>query len=163
MKEIQLTQCKVAIVDDDDYERLSQFNWHFNKHGYAMRNVCNGKGRHKMSFMHREILELSKDDGKYVDHINGDKLDNRRENLRVCSNAENVHNQGIRKNNTSGLKGVVWHKVARKWFAQITINRKNKYLGLFATPDDAHEAYCAAALKYHGQFANFGERCVATD
>lgn len=91
-----------------------------------------------------------------IDHINCDPADNRLCNLRACSQAENQHNQGLRKTNKSGFKGVSWMPKQRKWRAAIFVNSKQKHLGLFTDPQEAYSAYCKAALEYHGEFANLG-------
>lgn len=161
MKEIQLTRGKVALVDDEDFEWLNQWKWHVSKYGYAMRHFILQDGKRTKKYMHRQILELEKGDGKFVDHIDGNILNFCRSNLRICSKPENNRNQCIRKNNTSGFKGVCWHKASRKWMAHITGNGNYQYLGLFHTPEAAYAAYCEAALKQHGEFANFGDGCVA--
>ena len=163
MKEIQLTQGKVALVDDEDFEWLNQWKWGVDKDSYAMREgPRNGEYRTTLK-MHRLIAGLIKGDGMCVDHINGNKLDNRRENLRVCSRSENQHNQRLSKANTSGFKGVHFHKATRKWMARIKISSKIKYIGTFDTPEAAHEAYCKSAIALHGEFANFGHGCVTLE
>jgi hypothetical protein len=91
--------------------------------------------------------------GMDIDHINGDGLDNRWSNLRLATRAENIRNSRTKATNTSGFKGVSWHKRDRKWQAHIKINGRSKNLGLFEAPEDAHAAYVAAAQKYHGEFA----------
>ncbi len=93
--------------------------------------------------------------GMIVDHINGDTLDNRRANLRVCTMAQNVRNRKKPRTNTSGYKGVHWMPRHKKWMAKITCAGKHIFLGLFDDPAEAHAAYCAAAKKYHGDFARF--------
>lgn len=111
--------------------------------------------------MHRVILGLIHGDGKEADHINGDTLDNRRENLRVCEHKDNVRNIRFNSKNTSGFKGVSYHKVRRKFQAYIGVDGKRLYLGLHDTAEDAHAAYRKAADKYHGEFANYGvEKCT---
>lgn len=90
-----------------------------------------------------------------IDHINNIKDDNRFINLRPATLSQNMHNQGKRKNNTSGFKGVSFHGGANKWMAQIKVNWENKYLGVYSTPQEAHAAYCKAAKKHHQQFARF--------
>lgn len=90
-----------------------------------------------------------------IDHINGIKDDNRIINLRLATTSENMSNRGMQANNTSGHKGVYWHKKDSKWTAQIRVNGRNKYLGQFTDPEDAAAAYKKAAPEYHGTFANF--------
>jgi len=160
MKEIQLTRGSIALVDDDDFEWLSRFSWRLDSYGYAMRTTARTNSGRTSALMHREILGLFKGDGLCCDHINGDKLDNRRANLRVCSTSDNNRNQRLSKDNTSGFKGVCWNKQSKKWQANITVNWKQKSLGLFATPSQAHDAYQKAAIEFHGDFANFGNGCV---
>lgn len=91
-----------------------------------------------------------------IDHINGDGEDNRLCNLRACTQADNQHNQAVRKTNKSGYKGVCWSDRLGRWRATIFINGKQKHLGLFDCPEEAHKAYCAAADELHGDFANHG-------
>lgn len=91
-----------------------------------------------------------------IDHHNGDKSDNRLDNLRLCDNSGNQHNQGKRKTNTSGYKGVSWHKQSNCWRATIYVNSRQRSLGLYERPEDAYSAYCEAARELHGQFANPG-------
>ncbi|EMH4108092.1 HNH endonuclease [Serratia marcescens] len=95
---------------------------------------------------------------KHIDHIDGDKTNNRIDNLRLCTHNQNQHNQGIRKNNKSGFKGVSWMKSLRKWQAQICCNSKVKHLGFYDEKEDAARAYDKAAIEFHGEFAwtNFG-------
>lgn len=157
MAEIQLTKGYVAIVDDEDFEGLSKFKWHvacsnFGK-PYASRKPIAGENRKETNIrLHRFILRAK--DGEHVDHINGDTLDNRRCNIRVCTPAENMRNRPIQSNSTSGYKGVSWHKHRSKWRAQIKINGRKKHLGYFDNPKDAYMAYCLAAAELHGRFAN---------
>ena len=87
-----------------------------------------------------------------IDHINGDKADNRLANLRPATNAQNMRNLGAYATNTSGHKGVTWHKRAGKWMAQITVDGKCRYLGLFADKNAAVEAYASASAEMHGEF-----------
>lgn len=88
-----------------------------------------------------------------VDHINGDTLDDRRENLRLATNSQNQHNAKRRIDNSSGYKGVAFHKLSGKWSASICYQGKQKHLGLFATPEAAYEARCKKALELHGDYA----------
>ena len=148
MKEIELTQGKVAIVDDEDYEWLSRWKWYYGN-GYAVRHSTRFLGR-KHIFMHREILGTP--DGMETDHINRDCLDNRRENLRACNGSQNRMNTSIPITNKSGYKGVVWNASRKKWQAQIGINYRRKYLGLYNTASAASDAYNKAALELFGEF-----------
>jgi len=107
----------------------------------------------KLVRLHRLIAGAVEKDQK-VDHINGNTLDNRRSNLRICSNSENLRNRGKNINNTSGYKGV--SKRRNKWAAQVKHNYKTIFLGLFDTPEEAHEAYKRAADKLHLEYKNYG-------
>lgn len=95
--------------------------------------------------------------GEFPDHINGNGLDNRRENLRLATRSQNSINRGKQSNNKSGYKGVSWNKRDKRWTAQITINKHIINLGGFDTPEQAYEAYKEAAKQYHGTFANLGD------
>jgi hypothetical protein len=150
MKRIPLTQNKWAIVDDEDYENLSGFKWRYS-HGYAIRHPSRAMGKRKNIFMHREIMQTPQN--MATDHINLDTLDNRRSNLRVCTHGQNQANRGKLSNNTSGYKGVSWHKSSRKWAANIRYMDKQIYLGKYTNKEDAAQAYDRAALKYYGEFA----------
>jgi hypothetical protein len=94
---------------------------------------------------------------KYIDHINGDKHDNRIANLREATNQQNCLNKKLNKNNTSGIKGVSWYKPSKKWYAQLSINGKIKNLGYFEDIELAELVVKEAREKYHGDFANHGE------
>jgi hypothetical protein len=107
-------------------------------------------GKTETVLLHRFITNCPF--GKQVDHVSGDTLDNRRENLRFCTHAENTRNAQKRKDNKSGFKGVSWQGQKKKWRACISVNSKNKHLGLFTTAEAAHEAYVVASQKYHGEF-----------
>jgi len=154
MKEIQLTQGKVTLVDDEDFEYLNQWRWHVSNDNYARRTIYNDK-LFKALFMHREIMKVSK--GLLVDHINGNSLDNRKLNLRICTNSQNLRNRLKNINNTSGYKGVRLINSTKKWRAQIWLNSKYYHLGLFNNIKDAARAYNEAAVKYHGEFANLNK------
>lgn len=161
MKKIPLTQGKFAIVDDEDYERIvAMGSWHFNN-GYASSSLAykkpNGKWGKKTLYMHRAIMHLDFLDKRLIDHINHDRLDNRRKNLRICSHLQNIRNSKKQKNNTSGYKGVSFNKNSQKFRAQIRFNNKNMCIGSFECPKEAAKAYNEAALKYHGEFANLNK------
>lgn len=152
MDRIKLTRGKYALIDSEDYERVSQFTWNCLKIGYAQ---CNRRaGEHSRKYMHRFILDYP--DG-LVDHINGDKLDNRKFNLRVCNQSSNSANAKKSINNTSGFKGVSWDKKAKKWGAYLTKNYKHIFCGYFEDKEVAAAAYNARALKEFGEFAKLNK------
>lgn len=143
------------LVDDDDFDYLNQWKWKIGKRGYAVRgvydHVCNGKRLYKDVTLHRLVIRARP--GEMVDHINGDKLDNQKSNLRLCNHAENMRNTKLSTRNTSGYKGIYWHKRSQYWQAYITYNQKHMYLGRYVDKMDAVKAYNAAAEKYFGVFA----------
>lgn len=152
MKTIPLTHGKFAIVDDEDFEMLNQHKWCLlGEGGYARRAINIGKNRTSTMLMHRLIMGSVK--GEEVDHINMDKLDNRRANLRKATSQQNRCNRPKPRNNKSGYKGVRWHKGA--WEAYIGLNGKFIHLGRFGGINDAALAYQAAAKKLHGEFARW--------
>lgn len=153
MKEIVLTRGKVAIVDDDDFERLNQFKWCFDN-VYAKRGVYIPETQGTKTLrMHNDILTAPK--GMVVDHINLNKLDNRKENLRVVSRQyNNIHRaKGCR--NKTGFVGVQYipHLKLKKWTAEIRMNGKRFYLGYFHTAIEAAREYNKHALKHFGEYA----------
>ena len=155
-RQIELTQGKVALVDDEDYEWLSQWKWYAAPHrgtSYVHRN--SPRPLRQCIHMHREILGLSvsPDDGVIVDHIDGNGLNNVRDNLRICSRQENLFNRAPQSNNTSGYKGVSWMSSRNKWHVRIKAMGKDHYIGLFADLEEAARAYDDAAKKLHGEFA----------
>ena len=150
MKEIGLSNGMVALVDDDDFERISA------KHWTARQDKRSGKyyavnGSHSMQ---REVMGLKPGDGYEVDHREPlETLNNQKYNLRVSTTAQNQMNRGRNKNNRSGYKGVSWHSNKQLWVAQIGIAGRIVFLGRFRTPEEAHRVYCEAAEKLHGEFA----------
>jgi HNH endonuclease len=150
MKQIPLQNGKFTLVDDEDYEALSKFKW-FCGTKYAYRSQWDRvKRKNKNFFMHREIMQTPK--GFHTDHINCDKLDNRRSNLRICSVSENLHNTRTPHTNTTGYKGTSWCKIKKKFRARIRIDKKLIALGCFDSVIDAHEAYCVAVREKFGKF-----------
>lgn len=154
MREIPLSQGKVAIVDDEDFERLSQYKWHTRRSTetlfYARRKPWAGGDRFDI-LMHREILQAPK--GVWVDHVDGNGLNNTRNNLRLCTVAENSRNQKKQSGKSSQFKGVGWSKHSRKWRAYIRIDGKSVQIGLFTNESEAARAYDAVAGVAFGQFA----------
>jgi hypothetical protein len=166
MKTIPLSQGKVALVDDADFEKVNQFEWYaaYNPAGrwYAQGGVRSANGKWTIQMMHRVIMGLEHGDPRQVDHKNREMtLDNRRKNLRVATVKQNRQNAGLSKNNTSTFKGVSWHKATEKWEARISTGCKRIHLGNFETPKIAAQAYDAAVLKYHGVFAVTNEMLTA--
>jgi hypothetical protein len=163
MKSIKLTQGKEAIVDNEHFDELNQYKWSCDSHGYAVRfttiqsqNKKLGiKQKRKTILMHKVINNTP--DGFHTDHINGNTLDNRKDNLRTATASQNQGNTNKRVNNTSGFKGVSWSKRANKWVAQIRCNNQQLYLGLFDNLQEAAIAYNNKALELFGEFASIGE------
>ena len=143
MREIILTQGKVALVDDENFERLNQFKWCAAKIGkmfYAQRSIPKINGKQATIVMHREIMGKPPK-GFEIDHENGNGLWNLKNNLRFVTNRQNCQNKRNGKNKSSQFPGVSWKKKNKKWQAYITINGINKYLGYFTDECEAFEAY----------------------
>lgn len=158
MKLIKVTKGLYTLVDDDDYEELSKYKWYASKKSknydkyYIERRIRYPDGSSKIFKMHRIIMNAPP--GKNVDHINGNPLDNRKCNLRLCSQSQNNMNSKLQKNSTTGYRGVSWHKKAGKWRAYINVNRKQYHLGLYDDINDAIDAYNKASIEKHGEYAN---------
>ena len=162
MRTIPLTQGKVAIVDEEDFEILNEFKWTAQKdHGYprwyAIRKEEQNNGKWKLIIMHRQILNAPHK--VYVDHINHDGLDNRKHNLRLCTSSQNQKNRGLQKNNTSGLNGVSFDKRKKKWYAYVIKSKHQISLGFFYDKDEAGRVVDKKAKELFGEFAllNFPE------
>ena len=144
------------MVDDADYEWLSQWKWHANgqlPYVYAMRSLSVGGRRQKPIAMHREILGITAEPRTvYVDHKNHNTLDNRRSNLRQCGNKGNQGNRQHQQG-SSGYRGVSLNKQAGTWRARLIVDCKERHLGNFADERDAAVAYDAAAIEHFGEFA----------
>jgi hypothetical protein len=143
-KQIPLTQGKVALVDDEDYERLNSFKWCAQKSRntyYAIRSVKNNGKNHTIR-MHLMLIDVPKD--MNTDHINNNGLDNRKENLRVVTIRENQQNRIASINKTSKYVGVSWNTRDKRWRAQIYHNGVHRDLGNYKDEEDAHEAYLKA-------------------
>jgi hypothetical protein len=151
MKFIKLTQGKETIVDDEDYENLNQWKWHYHNQGYAKRTLKK-KNKTTKIYMHRFIMNLNSN--LTIDHINGNGLDNRKCNLRIANKSENSMNSNKQTKLTSSIyKGVTWHKQCKKWVAQIGHKRKHYSLGLYLTEKEAALAYNKKAKELFGEFA----------
>lgn len=142
---------KTVMVSDEDFNKVSHLNWYINNSGYASTRRVNGKG----SLMHRIILCAEK--YQEIDHIDGNRLNNQRENLRFVSRAQNNMNQKPCRGKTSKYKGVYFAKDRMGYRAQIKANNKCIKLGTFNTEIEAARAYNESALKYFGQYARLNE------
>src|SRR3990167_10671310 len=163
MNKIKLTQDKFTLVDDEDFEYLNQFHWSFTgNNGYA-----GAMHKGKRIYMHRIILNVPK--GFQADHVNHNKLDHRRSNLRVVTQSQNNMNR-IVTNNKHGYKGVYFYDNKkyykkktdletnpRSWVARLKINKKVIRLGTFFTKEDAAQSYNEAATKYFGKYAKLNQ------
>jgi len=159
VKIIPLRQGKEATVDDCDYEYLTQWKWQFHRPGnrrtgYASRREKAGEKCRRI-YMHCLVLARSglMVDGRHVDHVDGNGLNNCRGNLRASTTSQNHANRPGNRNNTSGFKGVSWNRGAGKFEAHITVSRHKLHLRYFDDPRDAARAYNEAALKFYGEFA----------
>lgn len=160
MIKIPLTQGKFALIDDEDWPAISGYKWHAAKFPhtfYAKSNIPIGDGKGTTIRMHSIIL--CPNTGQQVDHINHNGLDNRRNNLRLCTNQQNQGNRRKWKPKSSLYKGVFWDKQKNKFRASIRRNMKLKHLGCFHDEIEAAKAYDIEALKHFGEFAliNFKE------
>lgn len=152
MKEIPLTKGQIALVDDADYEWLNQWKWCYLGERYAAR-WDNDANPRQLIYMHRLIMQTP--EGMRTDHINLNKLDNRRNNLRIVTNSQNGMNipKQPKRCCSSRYKGVSWSKKCSKWQAYITKNRKVTYIGLFTDEIEAARAYDVKAFELFGEFA----------
>lgn len=151
MARLQLLRGEVALLDDEDLAKVTELskgkhNWYLSTVGYPV--ILAGRG--KTIYLHRLIMGAPK--GKQVDHINGDKLDNRKSNLRICDQKQNVRNKRVVKSK-SGHLGVYWSNQNKKWNAQIGLDGKSTSLGFFDDINDAIKARQKAEKAYFGEFA----------
>lgn len=150
-REVVISQNRIALVSEEDYPAIAAVPW-FYALGYARRNAPRQHyTRGPQIQMHRVIIGAK--EGEEVDHINGNTLDNRRENLRICTHAENVRNRIKRTHTSSIYKGVHRRSDTGKWRAAIAVDARTVHLGTYTTEVEAAMAYNTAALHYHGRFA----------
>lgn len=154
-REIPLTRNQVAIVDDEDYDWLSQWKWTFTQKsarytGYAYRHVYKSGGGVSKIFLHRLILDAPP--GVGVDHINGNGLDNQRSNLRLATHQQNMRNRRSQDGGTSIYKGVRQQK-CEQWQASLHVDGTYRAIGVFNSEIEAAKAYDAAAVYHYGEFA----------
>lgn len=168
MKEIKLTRGAVALVDDEDFERLSKHKWSMvpGNRGtpYAAGAIKDENGKWRFTRMHRFLMQ-AKDPSMVVDHINGNGLDNRRENMRLISQRENCINQPKPRKSKSGFRGVVFRKdCANRYQAVIRIDGRVSSLGFYDTAEEAARVRDAKAREVQGElcgFLNFPEEACA--
>lgn len=148
-----------AVIDEEDIAAISKYRWSATDGGgqypYVTRSASR-KGIRKHIKLHRVLINAPA--GLEVDHINGNSLDNRKVNLRICSHAQNlmnIHNKSMR--GVSGYKGVARVTRSAKWRAYIKPNNKQKHLGIFSTPEAAARAYNVAAREYFGEYAQLNK------
>ena len=160
MRKIPITKGLAAIVDDDDYEKLRQYNWSYHGRGYAARGF-HKDGKLVIVKMHQAVMGKTPE-GYVIDHINGNKLDNRKTNLRLVTIQQNTFNSSARqmvagKPCRSRYKGVHWRDERGKWVSRITKDGKHYYLGLFDTEVQAAAAYNNAAKSLFGDYAKLND------
>ena len=155
MKEIPIGHGFFALVDDEDFKWLSNWTWRTHWSRGKRQYVCRGEqvdGEYVTFLMHRVIMDALP--WMQIDHINGNTFDNRKENLRFCTNQQNNFNKFTKRPSKSGVTGVRYHDDCRKWQARIELNCKEKNLGFFLTKEEAANARRDAVLLHHGKFAN---------
>lgn len=148
---VPLTQGYEAVIDIEDVGLAEGWNWYAKVYPRVVYAARRCKGPQREVKLHRLICDTS--GGLHVDHIDGNGLNNRRSNLRACTQAENNRNTGLRSNNKSGYKGVHLCKVTNKWRASIRLDGRVASLGLYEAPEAAYAAYCKHVATYHGEFA----------
>ncbi len=160
MKEIKLTNSeRVALVDDEDFEEISKYKWHF--HGGRARTTRHDPKKYKETarrsrivgtYMHRMLLKAGPTDE--IDHVDRNPLNNKKSNLRFCTRSQNIQNTPRRAMGSNTYKGVTYRKESGAWRARIVVNGKRLSLGEGRDPKELARLYNAAALKYHGAFAH---------
>lgn len=140
--------CAYVIVDAADADWVNQWRWSLTDNGYAKR-YARIDGARQQVYLHRALLGFGPDDRVQVDHINRDKLDNRRCNLRPATRAENNQNSSSQRGSSSKYRGVYWSSVNQRWVAQVKVNRRSTHVGCFTNEDEAGEAARQARLRIY--------------
>jgi hypothetical protein len=153
MKSIPLTKGRVALIDDEDYERVSQYKWCLSCGRYAQSKM--GNRRNKPVYLHRFIMNAQP--GQEVDHINRNTLDNRRSNLRFCSHQKNMANSVHVKKGASGYRGVFLDKRRGTFYAQVVVNGKAYTSSGYRTAKEAAIAYNKMNNQHNGEFGILNE------
>ncbi len=154
MIEIPLSNGFNAQIDEEDFVKINMYKWYASLFGnvwYAYSTYTPSKGKSKTIQLHRLIMNFPK---YAIDHIDGNGLNNQKKNLRPANKQQNGRNAGLNKNNKSGVKGVAWSKACNKWRAYITIDNKQKYLGVYDSIEEAAKIRKKAAEEIFGIFAN---------
>ena len=138
-----------ALIDLEDIDKVKDLKWYMDSRGYAF----NGK---KRVLLHRLVMDCPND--MIVDHINHNRLDNRKENLRICNSSQNNMNRNKTNRNTSGYTGVCYKPKINKWQSYITINKKSIHLGYYNTPEEANEIRKQAEIDYFGEYRNKNQK-----
>lgn len=149
MTEFPLPNGQFTLIDDDIYQQIKKYKWRISERGYVSRNEMKAGRKQKTIYLHKLVCPST----YKTDHRNGNKLDNQRNNLRACTQAQNIQGKSIQKNNRSGFKGVYAHSKNGTWIAQINPQGKAVYLGTFHKPLHAAMAYDIAARDLYGEFA----------
>jgi hypothetical protein len=159
MKTVALTQGFVALVDDEDFERVSQHKWRAmvcSNTVYAVRDLLSVKGKQKIQSMHRFVLGLSGGHAPEVDHEDHNGLNCQKYNLRTATRTQNQANAQKRIDNISGVKDVYWDKAQSKWRVQVQVNGKRQNVGRYSSLECAKVAAQDALIKHHGEFSCVG-------
>jgi hypothetical protein len=149
---LKLNHDQCAIIDNEDYDKIRGISWYSwrSKNGrYYVRGYANVT-KPTWVLLHRVLLDNPRG---LIDHIDGNPLNNKRSNLRICTCAQNLHNRGKTRLNTSGYKGVSWDVLNKKWQVNIGVGGIRYKIGRFVTKEDAALAYNEAAIAMHGEFA----------
>jgi hypothetical protein len=145
---IPLTRSRHTLIDAEDFDRIAVYLWHTSGTGYAKTDIRNAiTNTHFL--MHREVMRCP--DDRVIDHIDGNKLDNRKGNLRICTGAENARSRRKSWKSSSQYKGVKKHQ--DRWRAYISVNNVDKHIGLYRDEAEAAHAYNRAAMEHYGEFA----------